>query len=536
MFACIYCPKGSADFSLADFGYSFSPLVEETAPDCVVLDVAGCELRFGSAYQLANEIADFARRPRTTGGLNQRVNIALAGNPDTAILAARFFEGITFVAPGEELTALGDLPIEKLFSLKFQVSSLKSSASRLKPYSWDLGLETWDEKLFEELLETFRLWGVRTLRDFAKLPTVGVAERLGQTGVRLQQLAAGKTERHLQLKQSAPIFNKGIELEYPLAELEPLSFIFARLLNQLCASLLAYALATNELRVQLKLEDGTSHDRTLSLPTPLRDHKIFLKLLLLDTELHPPQQGVVGITIACDPVKPRVLQSGLFIPQAPEPAKLELTLARLAKLVGGKNVGSAEVLDTHRPDAFQIKRFVLTTERKTRKRRDPETRERGETETRGRGDAMMRDIPHADTSRADVSHPYNMSLITPSPRHPIPASPRPRLSSSPPPPVSLGFRMFRPPLRAIVDASRGYPQRVSAWGPNRSVYGKVVQLAGPWRRTGDWWRDDCWARDEWDVAVEQTGLTTGEKKVSQALYRIYRELRSGAWFVEGTYD
>ena len=100
--------------------------------------------------------------------------------------------------------------------------------------------------------------------------------------------------------------------------------------------------------------------------------------------------------------------------------------------------------------------------------------------------------------------------------------------------------MFRPPLRAMVDASRGYPLQVSAWGSSRSVYGKVVRLAGPWRKTGDWWRDDCWARDEWDVAVEtQTGVAAGNQKrvnLSAVIYRIYRELRSGAWFVEGVYD
>jgi hypothetical protein len=39
-------------------------------------------------------------------------------------------------------------------------------------------------------------------------------------------------------------------------------------------------------------------------------------------------------------VKPRVLQNGLFVPLAPAPDKLELTLARLAKLVGEENIGS----------------------------------------------------------------------------------------------------------------------------------------------------------------------------------------------------
>ena len=89
MFSSIYCPDLPAAVSLADFGYSFSPMVEETTPDCVVLDVAGCELRYGSAYKLANEISNHALRPKAEGGLGQRISVSLAGNPDSAILAAR---------------------------------------------------------------------------------------------------------------------------------------------------------------------------------------------------------------------------------------------------------------------------------------------------------------------------------------------------------------------------------------------------------------------------------------------------------------
>ena len=116
MFTCIYCPSGSNEGVLANFAYSFSPLVEATAPNTVLLDVDGCELRFGSAYELANEIARHAVRSAAVGGLGSRVNVALAGNPDTAVFAAKFFKGITFIASGEELTALGELPIEKLLT------------------------------------------------------------------------------------------------------------------------------------------------------------------------------------------------------------------------------------------------------------------------------------------------------------------------------------------------------------------------------------------------------------------------------------
>lgn len=99
----------------------------------------------------------------------------------------------------------------------------------------------------------------------------------------------------------------------------------------------------------------------------------------------------------------------------------------------------------------------------------------------------------------------------------------------------LGFRMFRPPLRALVQTDQGWPTQISAWSKQRSVYGKVVNLGGPWRTTGDWWRDDRWARDEWDVALESGNKNIGSA-VQRTVYRVYRELSSGVWFVEGSYD
>ena len=91
-----------------------------------------------------------------------------------------------------------------------------------------------------------------------------------------------------------------------------------------------------------------------------------------------------------------------------------------------------------------------------------------------------------------------------------------------------------------MQAEKGYPREISAWDKNRSVYGKVVCVSGPWRTSGDWWRSDCWARDEWDVGVESSsGLKNqgGHSGQSlQVLCRIYREVRTKEWFVEGFYD
>ncbi|HXI89792.1 MAG TPA: DNA polymerase Y family protein [Blastocatellia bacterium] len=483
MFACVYSPNLENYAALVNCAYAFSPLVEETAENTVVLDIEGCELLFGSPREIAKEIA------RQAAKLGLKANVATAQNPDAAIHAARYFSGVTVIAPGKEAKRLGDLPLEALDATLARVEAGDAA----------------------EILETLGLWGIHSFREFAALPEAGVSERLGPEGMRLQKLARGESERPLLLSKPAPGFEKSIELDDPIELLEPLSFILARLLNQLCANLQAHGLAVDELRLRLKLEDKTEHQRAIRLPFPMRDSRVFLKLLLLDIESHPPQLAIVAVSIACEPAKPRSIQNGLFQPLAPEPEKLELTLARLARLVGESNVGSPELVDTHRPGAFRIKRFIVKREsgRKTPRGR------RGEREKGRRGEG--------ETGRqGEWATGASLLPFAPSP-------PSPLLPISP---SLLGFRVFRPPLRAEVEAPNGWPTRIKAQArAGRSIRGKVLRLAGPWRTSGDWWAEDGWARDEWDVAV---GSEASQEKGT--LFRIYRDLRSDGWFVEGVYD
>ncbi len=408
--------------SALDFAYAFSPRVEQTAPDLVTLDINGLAGLFGTPRQMAQKIVQRA------AAMGIAVSVGLAWNPDAAAHAARGFEGITTVPLGSESSVLGKLPIQAL------------------------GLEP-------EVEETLRLWGVRTFTEFARLPELGVAERLGSAGVRWRKLAAGQWERALVPLITAPEFERSMELDYSVAELEPLSFLLASLLNQVCAALETSALATNELKLRLKLDGGNEHERVLRLPVPMRDARAFLKLFQLELEKHPPSAGVVALALRAEAVPPRATQHGLYVPLAPEPQKLEITLARIAKLVGKENVGSPELLDTHRPDAFRITNFG-----------------------------------------------------TPRPSFPISHSPFP---------IRLGFRLCRPALPAQVDVQGGAPVRISA----RGVHGRVAAASGPWRSSGDWWAHTAWARDEWDIRLD-----------AGAFYRIYRELNSGAWFVDGSYD
>ena len=412
MFACLH-----GNGNLTALAAEFSPVVEQTSADTVTLDASGLERLFGFPQDVA------AAMLRRAAELGVKANLALAANPDAAICAARGFPGVSIVPEGDEAKYLGTLPLHLL-----------------APSG--------------ELQETLDRWGIRRFQDLAALPPLGIAERLGPEGLRLRELARGEADRKLLPVELPLAFEDEIELEYPVDLLEPLAFLLSRLVNGLATRLATRALATDELRLRLRLETRAVHERRLRLPVPTLDTKAFLKLLQLDLEANPPPEPVVHVWMGMNPVKPRAAQSGLFILAAPEPVKLSPTLARIRAIVGPERVGAPELIDTHRPGAFRMREV---------------------------GQAFS--LPHPRTN------------------------------------VSLAFRTFRPPRAARVAISAGQPSFVAAEG----IRGKVIEYAGPWRSSGDWWTADPWSRDQWDIA-----LSDG------ALYRIYCETRG--WFVEGSYD
>jgi len=334
MYACIHASADPA--LLVACAQAFSPVVEQATPDIAVLDVSGLGRIYGPPHEIAAAIGGRARLH------GFEAQIAIASNPDAAICAARGFSGVSVLPHGDEAKFLESLPLHLL-------------VPGLAPGQ-------------EDLLETFERWGLRTFRDLAVLPPIGIAGRLGAEGVRLQTLARGELERPLVPLEDPLEFRDEMELDYPMDLLEPLCFVLARLLADICGRLAQRGLATNEVRLRLALEDRSTHESTLRLPVPMCDPRTFLKLMQLDLGAHSPAAPVTKVRIEAEPVKPRVAQGGLFVATAPEPEKLELTLARVAALVGEENVGSPELLDTHRPDAFRMHRFSTVSARRTEAR------------------------------------------------------------------------------------------------------------------------------------------------------------------------
>ena len=217
MFACLH-----GNGNLTALAFEFSPTVEPTAVGTVTFDVSGLERLFGLPQDTAAAIR------RRAGELQVKANLALASNPDAAICAARGFPGVSIIPQGDEAKFLAPLPV-----------------SLLAPSP--------------DLYETLDRWGIRRFQDLAALPPLGIAERLGPEGLRLRELARGEATRKLLPIEEPLNFEDEVELEYPVELLEPLAFLLARLLAGLATRLATRGLATDELRLSLKLETRTTH-------------------------------------------------------------------------------------------------------------------------------------------------------------------------------------------------------------------------------------------------------------------------------------
>ncbi len=326
-----------------------------------------------------------------------------------------------------------------------------------------------------ELLEILARWGLKTLGDFVKLPVIDVFERLGDAGVRLQQIARGQDARPLVHTPAEDPFEATFALEWPIDTLEPLSFVVTRLLDPLCARLERADRAAAALDTTLHLVNRERDTCRLELPTAIRDPKVLRTLILLDLESHPPTAAIDRVTITIHPTPGRIVQHSLLTRALPSPEQLSTLTARLTAIMGDARVGAPALVDTHRPEAFAMHRFAPTEQ-----------------------------------------------LLTPLLTPPTPAAA----------PAYRALRRFRHPIPAQVELQDGRPVRVT---PQGLPGGAVTHAAGPWRTSGDWWNVGTdharaqagpWSRDEWDVSLR-----------SGHVYHLHHEpAPEERWYIAGRYD
>ena len=505
MFGALSTIEGAPPDVLAEVAREFSPRIEICSPTEIVLDLSGLTRLFGEARTIAEEL----RRTAADRGL--RVRVAIAGTRTAARLLVRYRAGLTIVEPGNEAAAVAPLPIALLGDL----DRIPDPESRIP-----------------DQLATFRRWGLRTLGDLAALPSDDLAVRLGRQDTDWQCLARGEDGRPLVPSVPKERFEQTLELEWPIEELEPLSFVLGRLMESLEAHLVQRDRGAAVLHVRLHLikTDGTTrevHERSLQLPVPIRDARTLRTLALLDLESNPPAAAIDRVTVAVDPTPARIVQFSLLTRPLPSPEQVSTLMARLHALMGETRCGSPEMIDSWQPGAFAMKTFMP----------GPGTRYPGPG-------IQLR----------------TLGSRTPDPESRIP-NPEPRIPS-PESRVTSALRRFRHPVPIRVHVKQGKPSSVSIMERGLSG-GTIDSCAGPWRTSGAWWDTrisnpesripspgsrvpnpesripnpesripnpgsrvpDPWDRDEWDVALAD-GPT----------YRLFRERHSDKWFLEGVVD
>jgi protein ImuB len=305
---------------------AFSPRIEDRSDGCAfvcVIDIAGTEKLLGPPEVLARELL---RRVQVLG---LSASVAISRNFNTALSYVRGSSSrITFIAPGNEGPALAPLPLKVL-----DVSSQHA--------------------------ETLALWGIRTLGALAALPEKELIARIGQEGRRLRELARGELPHYFVPYEAAFELQERMELDTPVEQLDSLLFVLGIMLEQLILRATARVLALASVIITLSLEGGATHVRTIRPALPTNDRQLWIKLLHLDLEAHPPQAAIVAVTLTAEPGSTSKVQLGLFSPQLPEPMRLDVTLARIRALVGDECVGSPVLLDTNQPDGFRVEPFKV---------------------------------------------------------------------------------------------------------------------------------------------------------------------------------
>jgi len=459
LFACLR----AAAPGLLSLAKDFSPRLERHGDDAIVLDVGGLGRLLGDAHGIAAALQQAA--------VDRGVKVRVAVAPSQTAVRLLTLDQDVSVVTGDVAAALAPLPLNLL-----DIESGRNIKARPT----------------DRTLDALRRWGIRTIGEFAALPADELAARFGAAGVALHRVANGIDARPLVPDPGVPRFVQSMELEWPLDELEPLSFVLARLLDPLALALERADRGAAAIRLDLRLVDRATHTRLLQLPAPMRDPRVLRTLLLLDLESHPPSAAIDIVTIEVDPAPARIVQFSLLERAIPSPETLATLTARLGALVGEDRCGTPVLVDSYRPDAFEMHRFNPNDRAALRIPRTLESPNPGTLEP----------LPHAGS---DPRHPGALD---------VPSS------------GTLLLRRFRPAVAVRVGVERGRPASV-AIDRRGMPGGRVNQAAGPWRTSGDWWNTSGrhWDRDEWEV-----GLSDG------SVCRLYLDRETERWFLDGIFD
>ena len=310
-----------------------------------------------------------------------------------ALVLAHGRPGLTIVEPGSEAEALATVPIGILDRVA-GMASADLAAVRSEAAAREAAAVA---------ITAFEQWGLKTLGELAALPAADLTSRLGRQALVWQAIARGDDLRPLVPALEEERFEASLDLEWPIDGLEPLSFVLTRLLEPLSTRLERRDRGTAVLHVILRLVTREPHVRRLELPSPMRDVRTLRTLALLDLESHPPGAAIDRVTIVIDPTPGRILQHTLFTRAQPTPEQLSTLIARLGALMGQDRLGAPAVVDSYRPGAFAMVPFATDHDGRRRVREAREHDDQRRTRRTRRND----DQQHSAGSAGSASNVVN---------------------------------------------------------------------------------------------------------------------------------
>jgi protein ImuB len=389
---------------LLEIALAHSPLVEAGEPGLAYLDVAGLRRLWGDEGEIGRRLV------RAAADRGFQIRVGIAGSRIAALVAARRADDVTVVEPGADAQYLARAPLSLL-------------------------------DLSAEMTARLGTWGLRTLGELAALPAAALFERLGSEGLRLHRFARGEDARPLQPWVPPAVFEETIEPGWAVETLEPLGELMASLVERICDRLARRGLVADQFQWTCRLTDRTVHNGSFTPAVAMSEPATIIPLLRASLESQPPRGAVEAIALRARPARATPAQESLMERARPNPRMISATLVRLAALLGARQLGTAVLLDSHRPDAVAIESYLHSP----RSSAGPEERQR-----------------EGESSRA-----------------------------------VLALRRFRPACSAHVTLSAGRPVHVRS----DRLTSRIVASVGPWRASGEWWTAHPWIHDEWDVEL-----------------------------------
>ena len=454
----------------------FSPSVEDSGVGLAFMDAAGLDRLYGSDPSLCERV-----RREIYERAEQTAYIGLAVGKFAAEVAALASEEAGFnVVDSDDRDFLAPQPADLL-------------------------------PLPDQALEQLRLLGVRTMGEYAALPRNSVRLRYGTEGLLAWRLAQGDDRRPVEGRERPLALGDEVQFEWEEHNLDRITFALQGLSERLAARLRLRGMMSRRMRAEIGRSDGASKSFTLDLPEPSAQARTFRDAVrwYLDAneisreqassldEMPLDEPGVAFIRMQVDGLvafEGKAL--GLLPNRADRLERANRVLSRLQVELGEGTVYRTELRPEERlPErAFRkVGAYFEDTDFKKPKllARNPHSPE--ERYAAGSG-GMLRlfDRP----VEAQLVEDGSYSLMD---RH------SPDSSSG-----EEGDRLKSP------EGAR----RLEVAGISR----KVVACRGPHKLTSEWW-EEPYERDYFRVSLDGgTALL------------IYRDLKSGRWYAQGTVD